>query len=380
MKRKQHLKKIVFLFSFTSALLFFTNCSKEEDLALEDGVHNLSACIGDEFGNCDDDIILFDGDPQTGGSGTGTTASLSSRFRYFHRGNRGDNIFTSSSISGRSGWSGSINTNGNNRLDDQSIDAAQFGNRVAVVHQGRTSNNIFYSFSRDGRSFTSDRSIPTGARTTGTIKTVEFNGRLFVYHHNQTSNRIFYNSTTNGTNWVGNRAISDTNSYIAFDFVVLDNKLFMISLTGTSISVSSSMDGINFSLVTRDQLATNTAPKNIDVTAVDGIIYILFETSSFTSRTRRLYVGKWINGSNPNGFVSFVSIGNATTDQPASIASDGNTLVVAYENDSGTGITTSYNSSFRSIPRTQNLSPSSWIQVAGSGRTMLSGISLIYTE
>ncbi|WP_394751309.1 hypothetical protein [Spongiimicrobium salis] len=381
MKRNQNLKKIVCALTLMSLALVFTNCSKEDAAEFEGEAHAFSACIDDGTGSCDEDIILFDPtDPTDPGSGgTSTPPSLSSRFRYYHRGNSGDNIFTSSSSSGRGNWSGSVNTNGNNRLDDQSISATQFGNRVAVVHQGRTSNTIFYSFSRDGRNFTRDRSIPTGARTSGTIKTVEFNGRLFVYHHNGSSNRIYYNSTSNGTNWVGNRPISDANSYLAFDVVVLGNRLFLVSLTNSSISVSSSTDGINFSRVTRDGLGLNVAPRNIDVVAVDDIIYILFEDRRISSRTRNLSIGKWINGSNPIGFVSFVSIGT-TTDQPATIASDGTTLVVAYENDNGNGITVSYNTAFRNIPRNQTIPPSSWRRVAGSGRTSLSGVSLIYTE
>lgn len=385
MKTGLYLKKTVFLFSFTAFSLFFTNCTKDESPELEDSLHNLSACIGDEFGNCDDRTILFDDNP--GGGGTGTPASLPSRFQYFHRGNNGDNIFTSYSSSGRGGWSGSFGTNSNNRLDDQSIDAVQFGNRIALVHQGRTTDNIFYSFSRDGRNFTTDRSIPTGARTTGTIKTVEFNNRLFVYHYNGSSGRIYYNNTADGTSWVGNRAISDTKSYGAFDFISFQNRLFLIGRSGTRYYISSSTDGVNFSEVHRtngEQFGISA--HNISITEVNGTFYLLAELGA--QAPKGLAIGRWIpNASNPaatsgSRFVDFSPIhhngGFLRTDQPASIASDGNTLVVVFENNIGRGISFAYTTNFQNTSIYQPIS--GWTISGASGQTRFSGISLIRTE
>ncbi|WP_299679559.1 hypothetical protein [uncultured Dokdonia sp.] len=316
---------------------------------------------------------------------------LPDRFQYFHRGRTRDNIYTSHSTTGTSGWSSSTRLN-DLGLTKSTVKSAQFFERVAVAYVGRrNTKKIYYGISLDGNRFGPERVVP-GAQTNGTFSMLGFDGNLYVYHRGKTSgnSRMFY-SVLNGTtfNWSPNRELANSPTYNDFDFIAVDDifgnqRVYMVAVNNNQLIVKASGNGVNFvDYSTQNiQLPAGTGvPRSISITQnpIDQSgfkhyqIVIRTSTNHIVTTAATIISSTTLNLSNFGTFRK-VRVNNidVKTDNNVSIASNGsNRLVIAYEAESGNNVRYAYSDNF-GLNWSGNLN--------ASGSTSASGVDILYLK
>ncbi len=341
-------------------LICMFSCLEETDLnELKDDQSSIP-CFADDAGDCEGESIFDNGSTGGGGSsggGSNNSDPMPDRFQYFHRGNSSKNLWTSYSITGESNWQGDSRISSTSETD-RGPAAVFCNNLIYVFYKGEsfagTGDNIYYRTSTDGSTWATEiQLLNTQTRLAPAV--VERDGDLLLYYKS-VDQGIFFKRLSNGR-WSSSReALTGTS--------IIGGRSFVLPKRGSTdpLSVSFFNEEVVISFVGSYgnlEYARSTgfaAFEDVErlgnfgdnIQGRDGVSTVVFKNQLYWiyngKNTKDLYVTRTSDFDSFETFKIRVNGRNAETDSAPRVATDGEKLVLVYEEEYGSRIYYAYSS------------------------------------